>query len=128
MKSTAAPSTASLGPTFLLLSRCPQGSQQVTVRGLQVRILGREGGRADLQFKDLRIPRNHAEVWVAAEGDGLMVRRLTGALNRGFLLGPDAQFHDQHHEVFRVVPGQTFAIGSTYFTVQLDRQDEDPLP
>jgi adenylate cyclase len=128
MKSTAAPSTASLGPTFLLLARGPQGSQQVSVRGLQVRVLGREGGSADLQFKDLQISRNHAEVWVAAEGDGLMVRRLTGALNRVFLLGPDGQFHDQHHEAFRVVPGQTFAIGSTYFTVQLDRQDEDPLP
>lgn len=117
------------GAAFLLLARGPQSSQQATLRGPQVRILGREGGNAELQFKDLQISRSHAEVWVAPTQDGVMVRRLTGALNRVFLLGPDGQFHDQQHAAFLVAPGQTFAIGSTYFTVQVDKPDDyDPLP
>jgi adenylate cyclase len=128
MQSTA-PSPTTTGPAFLLLARGPQSSQQVSICGPRVRILGREGGTADLQFKDLQISRSHAEVWVAPEGDGVMVRRLNGALNRVFLLGADGQFHDQHHEAFHVAPGQTFAIGSTYFTVQVDAPaSEDPLP
>lgn len=81
------------------------------------RVLGSVRGEADYKVRDPQISRRHVELTVLADG-GLLVRRLAEALNRVYLLGPDRVFHDQHLDPFRVGPGQTFAIGSTYFTVQ----------
>ncbi len=117
-QTNSAPATAPASPASVVLRvRGNQIDEMLHIPVGATRILGSVRGEADFRIRDPQISRLHAELSAVTDSE-LNVRRLPNALNRIYLLGADHQFHDQHYDAFQVGSGQTFAIGTTYFTVE----------
>lgn len=96
----------------------------------ETKVLGGAHGNADFRIPDGQISRRHAEI-LGLPGGLIQIQRMRESLNRVYLLGPDLQYYDQEYNPFQVGQGNTFAIGTTTFTVEPVDQppsQADPRP